>query len=92
MGADIRRDRYNYNGGQFLDPSMEFNGQNTRNPNTNAGGNNLADFFQRVVRERRQESPPWTAPSFRLLALYALLCGDEDRDSEKRADIGPFEQ
>src|SRR5712692_1252290 len=45
MGADIRRDRYNYNGGQFLDPSMEFNGQNTRNPNTNAGGANLADFF-----------------------------------------------
>ena len=47
---------------------------------------------RRVVRERRQESPPWTAPSFRLRALYALLCGDEDRDSEKRADIGPFEQ
>ena len=47
---------------------------------------------RRVVRERRQESPPWTAPSFRLLALYALLCDDEDRDSEKHADIGPFEQ
>jgi hypothetical protein len=47
---------------------------------------------RRVVRERRQESPPWTAPSFRLLALYAFLCGDEDRDSEKRANIGPFEQ
>jgi hypothetical protein len=24
--------------------------------------------------------------------MYTLLCGDEDRDSEKRADIGPFEQ
>ena len=45
MGAELRRDRYNYNGGQFLDPSFEFNGQNTRNPANNAGGANLADFF-----------------------------------------------
>ena len=45
MGAEIRRDRYNYNGGQFLDPQFEFNGQMTRNPATNAGGANLADFF-----------------------------------------------
>ena len=45
MGAEVRRDRYNYNGGQFLDPSFEFNGQITRNPANNTGGANLADFF-----------------------------------------------
>jgi hypothetical protein len=45
FGAEIRRDRFNYFGNQFLDPEFQFNGQMTRNPSTNAGGTSLADFF-----------------------------------------------
>lgn len=45
FGAEIRRDRFNTIGNQFLNPEFQFNGTMTQDPNSKVGGSGLADYF-----------------------------------------------
>ena len=68
FGGELRRDRYNQFGNQFLNPSFWYDGTMTRNPATKAqdpalgqtGGYGMADFFFNYTSRVRYAPNPVT--------------------------------
>jgi hypothetical protein len=58
FGGEVRRDRYNTIGNQFLNPEFLFNGDMTRNPNTQAGGSGIADYYLGYTMANRYAVSP----------------------------------
>ncbi len=69
FGGEVRRDRYNQKGNEFARGSFEFNGQYTKNPFTNSGGNSTADLL--MGNMNRAEAALWLAfAQFRSTSSY----------------------
>jgi len=58
LGAEIRRDRFNYVGNQYLSPTFTFNGAMSQDPVRRTGGFGLADFILGYPSDIRYEVRP----------------------------------